>query len=49
MSTWMDGRAPLLYVSDGQVNFLVPVNKLAMDVTISVASNGKNRAGVTVT
>ena len=47
---YVDGwPAPLLYVSDGQVNFLVPVNKLAMDVTISVASNGKTGPVVTVT
>jgi uncharacterized protein (TIGR03437 family) len=41
--------APLLYVSDGQVNFLVPSNKLAMEVKISVASNGKTGPEITVT
>ena len=47
---YVDGLpAPLLYVSDGQVNFLVPGNKLAMDVTISVASNGKTGPEVAVT
>jgi uncharacterized protein (TIGR03437 family) len=44
-----DWPAPLLYVSDGQVNFLVPSNKLAMDVTIRVVSPSFTGPAITLT
>ena len=44
-----DQAAPLLYVSDGQVNFLVPSNKLAMEVKIRVARDSVTGPEVTVT
>src|SRR5208283_4923655 len=36
----MDEPAPLLYVSDGQVNFLVPSDQLDGDVTVRVVREG---------
>ena len=44
-----DQWAPLLYVSNGQVNFLVPSNKLAMDVKIRVVSPSFTGPEITVT
>jgi uncharacterized protein (TIGR03437 family) len=44
-----DQWAPLLYVSNGQVNFLVPSNKLAMDVQIRVVREGVTGPEVAVT
>jgi uncharacterized protein (TIGR03437 family) len=45
----MDSPAPLLYVSDGQVNFLVPANQLGGDVKIRVVREGVTGPEVTVT
>ena len=45
----MDSPAPLLYVSDGQVNFLVPGNQLDGDVKIRVVREGVTGPEVTVT
>jgi uncharacterized protein (TIGR03437 family) len=45
----MDSPAPLLYVSDGQVNFLVPANQLSGDVKIRVVREGVTGPEVTVT
>jgi uncharacterized protein (TIGR03437 family) len=45
----MDSPAPLLYVSSGQVNFLVPGNQLAGDVKIRVVREGLTGPEVTVT
>ena len=47
---YVDGwPAPLLYVSDGQVNFLVPGNQLDGDVKIRVVREGLTGPEVTVT
>ena len=45
----MNSPAPLLYVSDGQVNFLVPGNQLDGDVKIRVVREGLTGPEVTVT
>jgi uncharacterized protein (TIGR03437 family) len=45
----LDEPAPLLYVSDGQVNFLVPGDQLDGDVTIRVVREGVTGPKVTVT
>jgi uncharacterized protein (TIGR03437 family) len=45
----MDSPAPLLYVSDGQVNFLVPGNQLDGDVKIRVVREGVTGPEITVT
>ena len=45
----MDSPAPLLYVSDGQVNFLVPGNQLDGDVKIRVVREGITGPEITVT
>jgi uncharacterized protein (TIGR03437 family) len=45
----MDVLAPVLYVSDGQVNFLVPSNQLAGDVKIRVVREGVTGPEITVT
>ncbi|MGA9623064.1 MAG: IPT/TIG domain-containing protein [Bryobacteraceae bacterium] len=45
----MDSPAPLLYVSDTQVNFLVPGNQLDGDVKIRVVREGVTGPEVTVT
>jgi uncharacterized protein (TIGR03437 family) len=45
----MDSPAPLLYVSDGQVNFLVPGNQLDGDVSIRVVREGVTGPEITVT
>jgi len=45
----MDSPAPLLYVSDGQVNFLVPGNQLDGDVRIRVVREGVTGPEITVT
>jgi uncharacterized protein (TIGR03437 family) len=45
----MDSPAPLLYVSDGQVNFLIPGNQLDGDVTIRVVREGLTGPEITVT
>jgi len=45
----LDWEAPLLYVSDGQVNFLVPSNQLDGDVTIRVVREGTTGPKITVT
>jgi uncharacterized protein (TIGR03437 family) len=45
----LDWEAPLLYVSDGQINFLVPGNQLDGDVTIRVVREGVTGPEVTVT
>ena len=45
----LDWAAPLLYVSDGQVNFLVPSNQLDGDVTIRVVREGVTGPEITVT
>jgi len=47
---YVDGPpAPLLYVSDSQVNFLVPGNQLAGDVKIWVVREGFTGPEITVT
>jgi len=47
---YVDGPpAPLLYVSDGQINFLVPSNQIAGDVTIWVVREGFNGPKITMT
>jgi len=45
----MDSPAPLLYVSDSQVNFLVPGNQLDGDVKIRVVREGVTGPEVAVT
>ena len=45
----MNSPAPLLYVSDGQVNFLIPGNQLDGDVQIRVVREGLTGPEVTVT
>jgi uncharacterized protein (TIGR03437 family) len=45
----MDSPAPLLYVSDGQINFLVPGNQLDGDVTVRVVREGVTGPEITVT
>jgi uncharacterized protein (TIGR03437 family) len=45
----MDSPAPLLYVSDGQVNFLVPGNQLDGDVKVRVVREGVTGPEITVT
>jgi uncharacterized protein (TIGR03437 family) len=45
----MDSPAPLLYVSDAQVNFLVPGNQLDGDVKIRVVRDSVTGPEVTVT
>jgi len=45
----MDSPAPLLYVSDGQVNFLVPGNQLDGDVKVRVVREGMTGPEITVT
>jgi uncharacterized protein (TIGR03437 family) len=45
----MNSPTPLLYVSDGQVNFLVPGNQLDGDVKIRVVREGLTGPEVTVT
>ena len=45
----MDSPAPLLYVSDSQVNFLVPGNQLDGDVKIRVVREGLTGPEITVT
>ena len=45
----MDSPAPLLYVSDSQVNFLVPGNQLDGDVKIRVVREGLTGPEVAVT
>jgi uncharacterized protein (TIGR03437 family) len=45
----MSSPAPLLYVSDGQVNFLVPSNQLDGDVQIRVVREGATGPEITVT
>src|ERR1035441_159466 len=45
----MGSPAPLLYVSDGQVNFLVPGNQLDGDVKIRVVREGTTGPEITVT
>jgi uncharacterized protein (TIGR03437 family) len=45
----MDSPAPLLYVSSGQINFLVPGNQLAGEVKIRVVREGLTGPEVTVT
>jgi uncharacterized protein (TIGR03437 family) len=45
----LDEPAPLLYVSDGQVNFLVPSDQLDGDVKIRVVREGVTGPEVTVT
>lgn len=45
----MDSPAPLFYVSDGQINFLVPSNQIAGDVKIRVVREGITGPEVTVT
>ena len=45
----MDSPAPLLYVSDGQVNFLVPGDQLDGDVKIRVVREGMTGPEITVT
>jgi uncharacterized protein (TIGR03437 family) len=47
---YVDGPpAPLLYVSDSQVNFLVPGNQVAGDVTIRVVREGVTGPEIAVT
>jgi uncharacterized protein (TIGR03437 family) len=45
----LDELAPLLYVSDGQVNFLVPGDQLDGDVKIRVVREGVTGPEITVT
>ena len=45
----MNSPAPLLYVSDGQVNFLVPIGQIDGDVTIRVVSPSFSGPEITVT
>jgi uncharacterized protein (TIGR03437 family) len=45
----LDEPAPLLYVSDGQVNFLVPGDQLDGDVKIRVVREGVTGPEITVT
>ena len=45
----MGSPAPLLYVSEGQVNFLVPGNQLDGDVKIRVVREGMTGPEITVT
>jgi uncharacterized protein (TIGR03437 family) len=45
----MDSPAPLLYVSDGQVNFLVPGNQLDGDVKVRVVREVVTGPEITVT
>jgi uncharacterized protein (TIGR03437 family) len=45
----MDSPAPILYVSDGQVNFLVPGNQLDGAVRIRVVREGVTGPEITVT
>ena len=45
----LDSPAPLLYVSDGQVNFLVPSDQLDGDVKIRVVREGVTGPEITVT
>jgi len=45
----MNEPAPLLYVSDGQVNFLVPSNQIDGDVTVRVVREGVTGPEITVT
>jgi uncharacterized protein (TIGR03437 family) len=45
----LDKPAPLLYVSDSQVNFLVPSDQLDGDVTIRVVREGVTGPKITVT
>jgi uncharacterized protein (TIGR03437 family) len=45
----MNEPAPLLYVSDGQVNFLVPSNQIGGDVTVRVVREGVTGPEIAVT
>jgi uncharacterized protein (TIGR03437 family) len=45
----MNSPAPLMYVSDGQVNFMMPSNQLDGDVTIRVVRQGLTGPEITVT
>jgi len=44
-----DSPAGVLYVSESQINFIVPVNEIAGDVTVRVAREGVSGPEVTVT
>jgi uncharacterized protein (TIGR03437 family) len=50
ISVYIDNMpAPLLYVSPGQINFLVPSNQIAGDVSLRVVRQGVTGPGVTIT
>lgn len=50
VSVYVDNwAAPLLYVSGPQINFIVPSNEIAGDVTVRVVREGVTGAAVTVT